>query len=246
MGAPAAGGSATASRSTASGSGSLDAEAVPDPDHLARSPLAGTIALHPAILRDLAQLQRLGVSFPPVVREIGADAVVAEGALTGSLGDPRRDRARRPPGRTGRRGERHHRAGGAAIDTQAVTVATLTVSAKSGEVISRLRPAVVGHNRRRHRRRAPAGSRAAGRRPAAAMAAGGTARAVGDVERLGAGPGDDGTRLLPRHRPNGLNARSGVGGPFVRRWRRDGRGAERDDLTAASVPRARGDWKTPR
>ena len=70
-----------------------------------------------------------------MVSEIDADALAVEGTLTGSLGDPR------VTGHVDLHGGRVGDVsgitvlGGATIDSQALTVATLAVSAKSGEVI---------------------------------------------------------------------------------------------------------------
>ena len=70
--------------------GSLDADVVRRPRP------SGALAAqrdHRAAIRQssatLAQLQRLGVSLPAVLREIGADAIEVDGTVTGSLGDPR-------------------------------------------------------------------------------------------------------------------------------------------------------------
>ena len=209
--------------------GSLDADVVVDPDHLARSPLAGTIALrsgNPAAT--LAQLQRLGVSFPAVVSEIGADAVEAEGTVTGSLGDPR------VTGHVDLHGGRVGDVsgitvlGGAAIDTQALTVSTLAVAANSGEVIvdgvlpwsgTTGRGTIVAHLRD------------------VAPLAGGLPplwRPAGPLELSGAWSGSAQSPAMTAHVSapgiglNGLMLDAVSGDLVVRRWRRDGQGAERD------------------
>ena len=132
--------------------------------------------------------------FPPVVSEMDASVFAAEGTLTGSLGDAASDRLTSAcnGGRVGEFSDINV-LGGATLDTRALTVSTLAIHAKSGEVVldgvlpwsgTTGRGTIVAHLRE-------VAELAVGL--PSAVAAGGTTRAVWRVERLGSEPGDDGT-----------------------------------------------------